>query len=195
MNSVEASNIVCKLEAVKGNSNINVANIVKALNGVEATTFATLTQASPVTLSAANKGKRIYKVTKQNVTLCNSDAGLYTNKVRREADADFTALPSHYAMVNDSYSVCSLISNPAKHYLRAIVNNCISSVYYDADADVIRSKEEVAKLCTPAAAKKMLDTSSETYVAHADVTHSVIIRTFALENIYSININKQSLTV
>jgi hypothetical protein len=191
MNAQEASNIV---NALQSNS-INVQSIIRGLAGVEATTFATLVQASKVALAAANKHHNIYKVTKQNVTLCNSDSGLYTNKVRREADADFTALPSHYAMVNDSYSVCSLISNPAKHYLRAIVNNCISSVYYNADTGSIVSKEEVAELCTPAAAKKMLDTSKETYVAHADVTHNVIIRTFAIENIYGINVNKTSITV
>lgn len=191
MNAQEAGNIVNTLQATT-NSNINVVNIINALRGVEATTFATLTQASEVKL-AAGASKSFYKVTVQNVTLCNSDSGLYTNKVRREADADFTALPSHYEMINGSYSVCALKSNTNKHYLRAIVNKCISSVYYDADTGSIVSKEEVAKHCTPSAAKKMLDTSKETYVAHADVTHSVIIRTFALENIYSINVNKQAL--
>lgn len=184
------------LNAFSAPSKIDVVSIINALNGVEATTFATLTQASRVALAAKNDHKNFYKITVQNVTLCNSSAGMYVNKVNREnleGVKDFEALPSNYVMIGDSYSVCALKSDTSKHYLRAIVNKCIESVYIDMDRGVLISKEEVAKYCTLSAAEKILNPSSETHVKHANVTHSVIVRTFALKNIYSINVNKQAL--
>ena len=127
-----AQQIVNTLENTQANntSNVNVANVINMLAKVKSTTFATLTQASKVSTAAAHKALNIYKITVQNVTLCNSSSSLYSNAVNREvvatqqADA-FTALPSNYVMLANSYSVVALKSNTNKHYLRAIVNKCL----------------------------------------------------------------------
>lgn len=196
-----AQQIVNTLTATQANnsSNVNVTNVINMLQNVKSTTFATLTQASQVSTAAAHKAQNIYKITVQNVTLCNSSASLYNNAVTREvvatqqADA-FTALPSNYVMLANSYSVVALKSNTNKHYLRAIVNKCLQSVYYCANTNTLLTKEQVAEYLTASAAKALLETSKETTVQHANITHSVIARTFALSNIYNINAAKQTLT-
>jgi hypothetical protein len=175
-------------------STITASQIVQALRTVKGATFATLTQASQVKTAAAHRSQNIYKITVQNVTLCNSDASLYSNAVARETEQAFTAMPSNYDMINNSYSVCSLKSNPAKHYLRAIVNKCLQVAYYCANTNAIVSKADVAPYLTNSAREQLLNPSTSTHVAHADVVHTVTARTFALQNIYSINVNKQSLT-
>jgi hypothetical protein len=180
-------------------SNINVTTVINALITVKGTTFATLTQCSPVAVAAAHRAQRVFKITVQNVTLCNSDAGLYNNAVTREvratAQADtFTALPSNYVMLNNSYSVCALKSNTNKHYLRAIVNKCLQVVYYCANTDTLLSLAQVAQFLSPSASKALLTASTSTHINHANITHTVIARTFSLQNIYSINVNKNTLT-
>ena len=196
-----AQNIVNTLNSTTSTntSRINVANIVNALSNIKSTTFATLTQCSKVATASAHRAQNIYKLTVQNVTLCNSNASIYSNAVTREVIASqqaeaFTAMPSNYTMIDNSYSVCALTSNTNKHYLRAIVNRCLQVVYYCANTNTLLSQEEVAKYLTPSASKALLSTSTGTHVQHADVTHSVIARTFSLPNIYSINVNKQTLT-
>jgi hypothetical protein len=196
-----AQQIVNTLNAKQASntSNINVTSIINALANINSTTFATLTQASKVATASAHKAQNIYKLTVQNVTLCNSNASLYSNAVAREAVATaqadaFTALPSNYTMIDNSYSVCALTSNTNKHYLRAIVNKCLQVTYYCANTNALLSKEEVAQYLTASASKQLLTPSTSTHVQHANVTHTVTARTFSLQNIYSINVNKQTLT-
>lgn len=193
---INAKNIVSQLS----NNTIQTQAIIDALANIKSTTFATLTQASQVKTAAKHKDQNIYKITVQNVTLCNSNSSLYNNAVTREvvateqADA-FTAIPSNYDMINESYSVVSLKSNPSKHYLRAIVIRCLEVVYYCANTDRVLSKEEVAEYLTASAREQLLNPPAKTVVKHSNIEHSVTVRTFAIENIHSININKQSLTV
>jgi len=175
-------------------SNITADALASALSSVKGTTFAGLTQASKVKTAAANKAMNIYKLTVQQVTLCNSDASLYANAVSREVGQAFESLPSNYDMLNGSYSVVSLKSNPAKHYIRGIVNNCSQAAYYNADTNMFMSKGEVADYLTPAASKQLLAPKAPTVVQHADVEHNVTTRTFALANIYSLTLNKSTLT-
>lgn len=187
MTNTQAQNIVSTL----AHSHVTLDQIQQALSTVNSTTFATLTQASQVKTAAAHRDQRIFKITVQNVTLCNSDASLYNRAVTREAQrteqADaFTSMPSNYDAINGSYSVVSLKSNPDKHYLRAIVNRAIESVYYCA-------KQQVAEYLTKSAREQLLNPSTSTHVQHADVTHTVTARTFALQNIYSINVNREQL--
>ena len=197
-----AQNIVNTLNAKQANtsSNINLATVTNALSSVKSTTFATLTQASKVTLNAQLKTLNYYKITVQNVTLCNSSASIYTNAVNKQLNAQdvqaqvFKAVASNYTQINNSYSVVALKSNTNKHYLQAIVNNCLQSVYYCASTNTFVSKQHIANYLSANASAKFLNTSKATTVQHANVTHTVTARTFALANIYNINVNKQSLT-
>jgi hypothetical protein len=196
-----AQNIVNTLLNTTANntSKINVANIINALSNINSTTFATLTQASQVATASAHRAQNIYKITVQNVTLCNSNASIYTNAVTREAVATeqadaFVAQSSNYEMINNSYSVCALKSNTNKHYLRAIVNKCLQVAYYCANTNTLLSKQEVAQYLTASASTKLLTPSTSTTVQHANITHTVTVRNFSLQNIYSINVNKQQLT-
>lgn len=195
-----AQQIVNALQTAQQNkSNINVNTIIKALENVQATTFATLTQASKVVTASAHKAQNIFKITVQNVTLCNSNASLYNNAVTKHVQATaqaqaFTALASNYTMLNNSYSVCALKSNTNKHYLRAIVNKCLQVVYYCANTNTILTKQQVAKYLTASAKQTLLQNNNVTTVKHANITHNVTARTFAFNNIYSINVNKQTLT-
>lgn len=191
-----AQNIVNTLNAKQAanTSGINVANIINALANIKSTTFATLTQASKVKTAAKHNAQNIFKITVQNVTLCNSNASIYSNAVSKQTQDTFTALPSNYEMIDNSYSVCALKSNTSKHYLRAIVNRALQVVYYCANTNTVLSKEQVAEYLTKSAADKLLNPVASTHVQHADVTHTVTARTFALQNIYSINVNKQTLT-
>ena len=196
------NNIVTRLNSAQAqnNSNVNVTTVINALANVQAATFATLTQCSKVKTAAAHKAQNIYKITVQNVTLCNSSASLYSNAVNKQVQAQsataqaFTALPSNYTMLNNSYSVCALKSNTNKHYLRAIVNKCLQVVYYCANTNAILTKQHVAQFLTASAAKALLEPNKATTVQHANVTHTVTARTFSLQNIYSINVAKQTLT-
>ncbi len=201
MQNNQARDIVNTLLATQADqsSNITAETLAAALSTVRSTTFATLTQASTVKTAAKHSDQRIYKITVQNVTVCNSASSLYNNAVTREAQATeqaqaFTSLPSNYDMIDNSYSIVSLKSQPSKQYLRAIVNRAIQSVFYCANTDRMLSKEQVAEYLTKSAADKLLNPAASTHVQHADVTHTVTARTFALHNIYSINVNKQTLT-
>lgn len=197
----QSQNIVSTLNSKKASntSNINVTSIINALKHVKATTFAGLTQASKVKTAAAHKAEDIYKITVQQVTLCNSDASLYNNAVTREVvktnqASEFESLPSNYVMINDSYSVCALKSNTNKHYLRAIVNNASEVVYYCNTTNKFLTKQEVSEYLTASASKALLNPPKTNEIKHAEVEHNVTIRNFGLENIYSINLAKQSLT-
>ena len=174
-------------------SKVNVANIINALQNIKSTTFATLTQASKVKTASAHKAQNIYKITVQNVTLCNSKANLYVNAVAKSTQEAFTALASKYTMLNNSYSVCALTSNTNKHYLRAVVNKALQVVYYCANTNTIVSKQYVAQFLTASAKAALLNTDATINIKHANVTHNVIVRNFALQNIYSINVAKQTL--
>lgn len=187
------------------NSNINVNNVISALSNVTSATFATLTQASKVSTAAAHKAQNIYKITVQNVTLCNSNASLYNNAVNKQvtqASATsntqaqaFTALASNYTMLNNSYSVVALKSNASKHYLRAIVNKALAVAYYCVNTNTLLTKQQVAHYLTASASKALLSTAHANVVQHANVVHNVTVRSFALANIYNINVAKQTLTV
>jgi hypothetical protein len=179
---------------------INVASIQEALQNVASTTFATLTQASPIK-TALKLNQNFFKITVQNVVLNNGGSSLYTNAVNKELNASqedvqeaFKALASHYEQVNGSYSVCALKSDTSKHYLRAVVNKALEVIFFDANKMEVVTREHVASFLAPAASKKLLETKKTTYVQHSDISHKVIVRTFALKNIHSLNINKQKLS-
>jgi hypothetical protein len=181
-------------------NNINVNAIQQALSNIQSTTFATLTQASLVKTATLHKLQNIYKITVQNVTLCNSNANIYVNSVTKHVQATaqaqaFTAQQSNYTAINNSYSLCMLNSNNNKHYLRAIVNKCLQVVYYCANTNTLLSKVQVAKYLTASASLQLLSTSTSTSttVQHANITHNTTVRNFSLQNIYSINVNKQTL--
>ena len=195
----KTAQIVADLQSTiaNNNSNINVVSIMQALKDVKSTTFATLTQASEIGLAAAHKATQsLFKVTVQNVVLNNSPASLYNNAVNKEVndlEEAFQGLASHYEQINDSYSVCALKSDTNKHYLRAIVNTA-KVIYFDANTQQEITKEHVAQFLAPAAAKKLLAPSKVNVIKHADISHTVTVRNFALKNIHSINLTKNQLT-
>lgn len=191
----QAQNIV---NTVTNNNTVTAAQIAHAMQNVKSTTFATVTQCSKVKTAAKHSAQNIFKITIQNLTLCNSASSIYSNSVNKHVQATqqaqaFTALASNYVMLNNSYSLCALKSNTSKHYLRAIVNKCLTSVYYCANTQQFLTKQQVAQYLTASAANKLLNTQQQTTVKHANITHNVTVRTFALQNIYSLNINKQQL--
>jgi hypothetical protein len=192
----KAQQIILALLNTQANntSKINVANIINALKNVQATTFATLVQASLVKTASAHKAQQIYKITVQNVTLCNSASSLYSNAVTKQIQQAFSALASNYVMLNNSYSVCALKSNTNKHYLRANVNKCLQVVYYCANTQQFLTKQQVAQYLTASASKQLLSNNTVNTIQHANVQHTVTTRTFSLQNIYSINVAKQTLT-
>ena len=201
----QAQNIVNTVtnKAASNTSNVNVTALINMLTSVNATTFASVTQASKVKTAAAHKTQNIYKITMQNITLCNSAASLYSNAVNKQISNNkatsaslqaFTALASNYTSINNSYSVVALTSNLNKHYLRAIVNKCNASVYYCVNTNTFIAKHVLAQYLTASAARTLLSTNTSTTVQHANVTHSVTARTFSLANIYSLTANKQTLT-
>jgi len=192
----QAQNIVNTVtsKAANNTSNINIVSLTNLLTSTKSTTFANITQASKVKTASAHKAQNIYKITVQNVTLCNSAASLYSNAVNKQVSSTFTALASNYTMLNNSYSIVALTSNLNKHYVRAIVNKCNSSVYYCANTNKFLAKHVLAQYLTASAARTLLSNNKVNTVQHANVQHTVTARTFSLSNVYSITANKQTIT-
>lgn len=173
---------------------INPANVQQALATVKGTTFASLTTCAKVATIAAYKNEKVYKISKQNVLLCNSNSNIYENAVSKEVQENFQAQMGYYTPVNGSYSFVTN-KNATKHYLRGLSQSCSYSVYYCAKTERFLSKKEVAQLmfASEPPRKKFIEGNKETYVQHADVTHTQTPRVFMLERLYNVSLNKHVL--
>lgn len=165
----------------------------------------TITTRTPIALSAANKKHNdAYKVSRVNVQLFNAlnDFNVYANAVKRNADKlhtaenngptnDFIANDNYYMHNDACFSIVQHKSNE-QQYVYYIANSSLGSDYYINGQ--LATKHDVAALCTPSGAKKLLNPDSTTHNKTNDVTHSVVVRTVKVENVISITANKQTIT-
>jgi len=195
----QAAHIVNALNSTV-NSAINLNSVYNAFSTINTVANAIITQASPVTLARNFKHLSIYKVNLLSVTVCNNNSNLYNSAVTQhvintQQASAFNALASNYNAVNNMYSLVTLKSNANNVYIRAIVNKHLASAYYCATTNTLLTKQQLAQYLTNSAATKLLNNNSTTTVKHANITHNVIVRNFALANIYSLTVNNSKLTV
>lgn len=178
---------------------INTAQIEAALTGVNGATFASVTALTPVKLAAAatKQGVIAYKVARYSVTLCNSEASLYQNAVKREINGDFKAKRSPYQSINGCYSLVELTSNTTRKYLRGNHNATHESHYImsvDNKPFQIVKKADIAAYMSKKAGENFLNPPKKTVVKHAGIEHSIKPVVFQLENIINLTVNKTVLT-
>lgn len=167
--------------------------IAQLLNG-KSTTFAQIKYTTEVKTSAANKARKVLKHTDANVQLFSNikaATSVFSNAVRKQSNvAEFTAQSTYYEHTA-CYSIVQHKTQP-KLYLYAIFNNSKSEYTIDG---VPATKEDVAELLTPAAARDLLAPSKPVYNATYDIEHNVIVRTVGLHNITEIKAAGQTVTL
>jgi hypothetical protein len=186
------------------NNAITPQQVEALLQSVKGTTLASIVQVTKVATAAAHKTTSVQKVTKASIQLFNNVkdfANVYTAAVKRSAGsiadnsaanvADFKQQDSAYAHTN-TFSLVQLKTNPSKHYLYAIYNTA-DSLYFINNA--LATKQQVAALLTPSAAKDLLAGSAIVHNKANDVLHDVQVRTVSLDSIVQLNAVKQSLVV
>jgi len=203
MHKITAQQAQAAIALHANNNALTVAQVQQLLQNVSVT-FAQICYVTDVTLAAAHKAQSIKKVTSANVMLASNlqaHTSLYARAVRKSAAkhahnsasavAAFSASANYFEHTN-VHCIVQHKQNAALQYLFAIYNNA-SSVYVHNN-DVV-SKQHVAQYCTASAAKALLQQSNIVHNATHDITHSVIVRTVALQNIVSIKARKQLLSV
>jgi hypothetical protein len=180
---------------------ITAGDVAALLSPLKGTTFANVTQVTPVKVAARFKDLDIKKVTIANVQLFNNlkeYTYVYSAAVKRSAEKIQTndqdkvenfEKSDNWFEHTECFSVVKHKSKP-QFYLFALYNNA-ESVYTLDDQSV--SKEIVADFCTPSEAKKLLDDSGIVENKKNGIEHTVIARTIDLSNIVSIKAMKQQL--
>ena len=79
-----------------------------------------------------------------------------------------------------------------KYYLYAIYNTAESMYFINAQP---ATKQQVAALLTASAATKLLEGNATVHNVANNVTHTVQVRTIALQNIVSITAHSQTVAV
>lgn len=177
----------------------HIAQQIQQLLANSAATTATIAYTTQVTTAAAHKHMLVQKHTVAKVQLfanASAAANIYANAVKHSAAqfaansaaaiAQFTAQRNYFTHT-DCYSIVQHNSN-SKLYLYCIYNAARS--YYTINA-VRASKQQVAQLLTASAAAALLQHSNTVYNATHNITHSVIVRTIALQNIQQLRAHKQ----
>lgn len=168
---------------------------IKQALGQTSTTFAGVKYTSEVKLAAKNKHIKAHKEVEANVTLFNklNDYGVYARAVMKRSSSELepTEFKTNetYFKHTDCFSIVEHKTN-GRQYLYCIMNRIKSSTYY-IDGE-LATKEEVMELVTPSVRKQM-EQGSTTYNKTNDVTHNLVLRTIALENIKELNVNKHKL--
>jgi hypothetical protein len=175
-----------------------IANTIANLLQNKSVTFANIEYVTDVKPAAKHKGVTIKKHTVANVQLfSNVHSDVYALAVKRSAAKDASndaanianfASSANYYEHTDCYSIVQHRQN-AKQYLYCIYNSA-KSVYYIND--VPATKEQVAAYLTPSAAAALLQDVKTVHNVTHDITHNVIVRTIALDNIISITASKQT---
>jgi hypothetical protein len=191
------------LQQHANNTQVAAQDVEALLQNVKGVTFANIAYVTDVKLAAAHKHNVVQKVTVANVQLFNNlqaFTDVYVNAVKRTAAqiasnnaqniADFEKQDSYFTHTN-CYSVVQHKTNNNK-YLFAIFNSAQSMYFINAQQ---ATKQQVAALMQPAAAKKLLEDNALVHNVANNITHSVQVRTIALQNIVSITAQKQTLTV
>lgn len=174
------------------NAHVTQAQIVNALNS-SSVTFAQITYVSNVKTAAAHKNVQLRKVVTANVQLfanINAATSVYKNAVQRNANVQNFNVQSNYFAHTQCYSIVQHKQNN-KLYLYCIYNNVAQTTYYVNAQQV--SKATFASYCTNSIAQKLLSNSTSTHNVHNNVTHDIVVRTIALQNIVALNANKQQL--
>jgi hypothetical protein len=172
---------------------ISVTTIKALLANLAGTTFANIDYTTVVPTSAGNKHITITKHTNANVQLFNGIkdyASVYLNAVKRTANKldnnpenvdNFTVSPTWFNHSDECFSLVNH-NKTGDAYLFAIYNNAKSEYFING---VKASKQAVATYLTPSASKALLGDGS-VYNVTNDVTHTVTVRTIALDNINAI---------
>jgi len=190
----------------RANSNtITPAQVEAMLQNVKGTTLASIVQVTDVaSVAAAHKANKVQKVTKASIQLFNNVAdynNVYAAAVKRTASqiADNSAAAVAGFEQQDNYfahtATFSLVQNKkdaSKHYLFAIYNNADSLYFIN---NTLATKQEVAALLQPAAARKLLEDTSIVHNKTHDIMHTVQVRTIALDSIVQLKAMKQVLAV
>lgn len=171
---------------------ITLQDIQALLADVKGTTFAQVSYETDVKPAAANKHRSIRKLTSASIQLFAGlkDFAVYKRQVERKADIEDFQVSDTWFHHTPCFSVVEH-KQTGKHYLYAIFNSAHSTFMIDG---AYATRAEVAALLTPSAAKTLLDDSGEVYNKTNDVTHNVICRTVALENVKAIRAVRQEIT-
>jgi hypothetical protein len=191
------------LQQHANNTQVAAQDVEALLQNVNGVTFANIAYVTDVKLAAAHKHNVVQKVTVANVQLFNNlkaFTDVYVNAVKRTATqiatnnmqnvADFEKQDNYFTHTN-CYSVVQHKTNNNK-YLFAIFNTAQSMYFINAQQS---TKQQVAALMQPAAAKKLLEESNVVRNVANNIEHTVQVRTIALQNIVSITAQKQTITV
>ena len=199
---MELQQALAAIAAQQNGTRITATDIQALLQNVNGTTFAGITQVTPVPLAAKNKHLSILKVTASSVQLFNNaNSDIYGNQVRRKAEGahgnDAAAVEQFETQENyyEHDSACySLVKHRSKgtEYLYCIVNNAKS--VYVMDGQLV-DKQTVAQYMTPSGARDLLNPKATVVNQTHGIEHDVIVRTVKLENIVRIAAAKQELTV
>jgi hypothetical protein len=188
--------------AQHANANSITAQQVQTLLANKSVQFANIVYCTKVATSAKHKSVNIVKVVSANVQLfANITAqNLYVQQVQRSANnistnnsanvQNFVAQSNYFTHTNCYSLVTHKTSNA--FYLYAIYNSA-NSVYFINN--VVATKQQVAQYLTASAAAQLLQKDNTVHNVTNNVTHSVKVRTIALQNIVSITANKQQLVV
>ena len=166
---------VASIQALGTGSRITKSDVTALLNKVHGVTFAGITTVTKVGLAAAHTAVTIHKVTVSSVQLFNNvTADVYAKAVNRSATrsavtTEYVASRPHFVHSPECYGVVHNTSL-ACDYLYAIYTH--SRSVYVMDGKLV-NKDGVAALCTPSAARIMLNVP----------TASVVVRTPKLSSI------------
>jgi cobalamin biosynthesis Mg chelatase CobN len=152
-----------------------------------------LTQVTNVDLAAKNKNRNIVKVA-HTVAIIPHNETVYTSSIKHTAAQDasnsaeaieaYVPRESKYTHSAEAYAAMTLKTDPSKEYLYTIQDKCTKSIIMDADTGKQMTREEVAELCTPSAAKKIMgDFSTEKTNKKYGISHDVMVRTISINNI------------
>lgn len=171
---------------------ITPTQVKAVLEAARGTTFAEIETDTEVKPAAANKHRTIRKLTTANVQLFNGikDYEIYAKAVKRSAGVEEFVQSDNYFEHTDCWSVVKHKSKDA-YYLYCVYNGAKSTFTIDG---VAATREAVAELLTPSAAKSLLDTTGTVHNRRNDVEHDVIVRTISLANVKKIRAQGVELT-
>lgn len=142
-------------------------------------------QCTPVATAAAHKHVCIEKHSFVKATLSNNPSA-YTVAVRNDSgNEQFVARAATFT--RDAECPALVTSAKGNVQLCYIAQGSLGPSYYTIDGRVA-SKQEVAELLTPSAAKALLNPLAAVHNKEQDTTHNVHIRTVNIANIVSIEV-------
>lgn len=167
-----------------------VATTIRNVLANTSVTFAGIKYTTKVQTAAANKHLTVTKSSSANVQLFSNIGeftNVYQNAVNKALDKTGQTttfeVQDNYFEHTDCYSLVRHKTS-GKEYLYAIFNNASASEY--AINGTPATKQQVAQLLTPSAAKQLLTPTNP--------THGVIVRTIALDNITQLTCKGQTIT-